>query len=188
MEQSVPESSLRLLPCGHMAGTICKARGGITKFSYSFHDAEGRVCGGFEWPTLAPSKHSPVKDLVGDAVSTNVRMSWPGGTGALEWQRTEGLYTFELVSSGGVIVTGTTERGRGIWRAQEGATTWQLRCLARFWRMRFDVYRENERAGRVREDGLFTLLRRRFVIDVPTEMSDPCRVMLFFLAVNATYR
>ena len=170
-----------------MAGTICKARGGVTKFSYSFHDIDGRVCGSIEWPTLAPSKNSPLRDLVGDAVSTNVTLSWPGGSGELEWQRKERLYRFELVREGGVIVIGEADRGRGVWHAQEGENTWQLRCIARIWRMRFDVYRDNGRVGTVREDGIFTLLRRRFVIEVPAEISDPCRVMLFFLAVNATY-
>ena len=163
---------------------ITAARSGLTKFHYDFLDDREQPLGTLTLPTgLAVADGSAVPASLQD----RVRFVLPRGDGELHFTRAGREWTFTLKRGGQPIATAFAA-GRRRLCVKEGVRELQLVKRFSWLRLRFEVLEEHRSLGFIFEPDLFSLARRRFVLQLPLDVTDEARALLFFLLINATFR
>jgi hypothetical protein len=163
---------------------ITAARSGLTKFHYDFLDDREQPLGTLDFPTgLAVSEGSSVPA----ALQGRVRFVLPQGEAELHFTRTGREWSFTLKREGQPIATAFAA-GRHRLSVKEGAREFQLEKRFSLLRLRFEVLAGGRSLGFIFEPDLFTVARRRFLLQLPLDVSDEARALLFFVLINSVFR
>lgn len=163
---------------------LIAARSGLTKFHYDFFDEREQPVGALKLPTgLAVADDSPVPAVLQD----RVRFELPGGDCELHFTRAGRERHFTLERLEQPIATAIAAGPQGLSVTVAGRDLQLVKHFSLL-RVRFEVREGGRSLGFIFEPALFTLVRRHFVIQLPEEVTDEARALLFFLVINATFR
>lgn len=163
---------------------ITAARSGLTKFHYDFLDEREQPLGTLDLPTgLAVADGSAVPEALQD----RVRFKLPQGDSELHFTRTGREWSFTLKREGQPVATAFAA-GRQRLSVKEGAREFQLEKRFSLLRLRFEVLEGGRSLGFIFEPDVFSLVRRRFLLQLPLDVSDEARALLFFVLINSAFR
>ena len=167
---------------------IAAARSGLTKFHYDFFDERLQLVGTLEFPTgLALAKGSVAAGVVPAGLQDRVRFTLPEGVCELEFTGPSREARFTLLREGQTVATALAS-GRHRLEVTQAASTFYLAKQFSLLRLRFEVREGAQVIGSIFEPDVFSLLRRRFVVELPREVPNEARALLFFLMVNSVFR
>ncbi len=166
---------------------IAAARSGLTKFHYEFCDDRAQPLGTLTFPTgLVLAKGSAASGVPG-ALQDRVRFTLPDGTYELEFTGPPRDRHFTLVRGGTPVATAVAS-GRHRREVSHGARVFHLARRFSLLRVRFEVREAGQVIGSIFEPALFSLVRRHFALQLPLDVPDEARALLFFLVVNSVFR
>ncbi|MDP2270110.1 MAG: hypothetical protein Q8N23_09885 [Archangium sp.] len=167
---------------------IAAARSGLTKFHYEFFDERQQPVGTLDFPTgLATAKGSVMASVAPAAVQDQVRFRLPEGLCELEFTGPSHEVRFTLLREGKAVATALAS-GRNRLEVTHATREFHLTKRSSWLRLRFDVLEGPHVIGSIFEPDLFSLVRRRFVVELPREVPNEARALLFFLMVNSVFR
>lgn len=177
-------------PRGYDAGLmrIAAARSGLTKFHYDFLDDREQPLGTLDLPNgLALAEGSLMAAALPAAVQDRVRLGLPLGGCELTFVREGGELRFTLLREGKPVATAVAA-GRLRLEVTAGERVFQLEKQFSLLRLRFEVLEAGRSIGSIFEPDFFSLVRRRFLLQLPLDVTDEGRALLFFLMVNSVFR
>lgn len=174
-----------------------------TKFKYSFQNDQGEVIGNLVLPTgIAMPKNVSTKSFVPSVLQDNVKIFLGKGEFIVDYEivgreKLVNDLRFNLTRDGktlGSALVKKTKRPVFKWPPYDWPPieiefgNQYILTGNGFFSFNFSLQKNGQEIGRLSEKPGFTIFKKRFLIELPSELSEVSQLFIFFLAVNRAYR
>ena len=173
---------------------IAEQRSALSGFTYDLKSADGAVLGELCFPDWAEARNARLKNPAPKRLRSSIDMRLSSAAYTIEFEYTRRGWTndtrFELMrggarlaSAGMVVPQGFLERARLV--ITEPFSGDLVRRSSLF-RTRFELRRDGQTQGLIREPDAFTT-RRRLCTELPADIAPPVQGFLLFLVIKLAF-
>lgn len=165
---------------------MLNVQSGISKFHYAFLQGD-KALGTLDLPDGIPvARNSSLQGVLPQKWQGKIRLTLDGRDYFLEYERFEakkhmGLRYFLLPGDPPLAIAESVSAR--LWQLQVGERTLSLQRQSLF-RFCYDLSENQVCIGRLRETTGFSLVKRRYALDLPDSVPLPVQGLIFYLAIN----
>jgi hypothetical protein len=168
-----------------------------SKFKMTFKDDSQRVIGHLVWPTLLPvAENNHFKEIIPENLKDYVRIIINNCEFIIKFEiAKERSYSndfkFMLIAGEQTIASALVSQQKGILSRPiiEILTPVASKLLSSgFFSTRYFYEVKDVQVGQIYEPSIFTLVSRKFKIDLPNSLAPEVQAFIFFLAMNQLFR
>ena len=173
---------------------IAKQHAALSRFTYDLYDQENKI-GTLCWPDIAVAKNARLQNPAPDLLNSNIEIKYNGHLYLIEFAYlTRDWFNsirFTLMNKG-VTLASADVVSQKKWFRRPTITitepfTGEVVRKSGLFAVRYEVMKDRVMQGVVAEKSGFTT-KRELHIDLPSSISVPVQLFIFFLVCNHAYR
>lgn len=157
---------------------------GKTKFHYLFLDAHQAPIGSLDFPNgLTFARNRAISKAVSQKLQGHVSIKFQEDACHLEYERYDNQIRYFLLSQpheAPLAVADSIKKGWSIVYNEKEYTLKKMHFLS----FRFSLFQADALRGTLYENTGFSVIRRKFVVDLPEDLPLPVQGLIFYLATS----
>ena len=174
---------------------IAKQHAALSRFTYDLYDQENNNIGTLCWPDIAVAKNARLQNPVPDLLSSTIEIKYNGHLYLIEFEYLTRDWFNSLrftLTNKGVTLASADVVNQKKWFKRPTITitepfTGEVVRKSGLFTVRYEVTKNRVTQGVVAEKSGFTT-KREIHIDLPSSISVPVQLFIFFLVYNHAYR